>query len=63
MNRYPSFFTAYRFAELNESAVEINGRWVAARPLGFCSFYRRIKGAWLVFTGRADVLLWPGQES
>lgn len=38
-----------------------DGRWVPARPLGFASFTQRIKAAWLVFTGKADALTWPGQ--
>jgi hypothetical protein len=34
--------------------------WVPARPLG--GLQSRFKLAWMVFTGRADVLHWPGQE-
>jgi hypothetical protein len=42
--------------------VGINGMWVPARPLGFQGFFlwTRIKRAWLVFTGKADVLVWTG---
>lgn len=35
--------------------------WVPARPLGYPSFSRRLKAAWLVFTGKADALEWRGQ--
>jgi len=38
-----------------------DGRWVPARALGFMSFGQRVKAAWLVFTGKADALTWPGQ--
>lgn len=38
-----------------------DGRWVPARPLGFCSLGNRIRCAWIVFTGRADAVEWPGQ--
>lgn len=38
-----------------------DGRWVPARPLGFYSLGSRLKAAWLVFTGEADAVLWPGQ--
>jgi hypothetical protein len=38
------------------------GKWVPARPLGFPSFGYRIKAAWLVFTGRADALIWPAPK-
>jgi hypothetical protein len=39
----------------------VDGKYVPARPLGFYSVRNRIKAAWLVFTGKGDVLLWPGQ--
>jgi len=35
--------------------------WIPARPLGYPTFTNRVKCAWLVFTGRADVLIWPKQ--
>jgi hypothetical protein len=38
-----------------------DGRWVPARALGYASIGQRIKAAWLVFTGKADALTWPGQ--
>ncbi|MDF2435375.1 MAG: hypothetical protein JWP44_5006 [Mucilaginibacter sp.] len=40
----------------------INGKWVPARPIGFWSWSYRIKAAWLVFTGRADAVTWPGGQ-
>lgn len=33
--------------------------YVPARPEGFASIRHRIEAAWLVFTGRADALVWP----
>jgi hypothetical protein len=35
-------------------------RWVPVRPLGWQGLFlkRRLKAAWAVFTGRADVLTW-----
>jgi hypothetical protein len=38
-----------------------DGRWVPARPLPWESLGGRFKAAWLVFTGRADAVTWPGQ--
>lgn len=32
--------------------------WFPARPLGYPSLRRRWRAAWLVFTGRADAVLW-----
>jgi hypothetical protein len=34
--------------------------WKLARPIGIGGFRRRIKAAWMVFTGKADVLRWKG---
>lgn len=38
---------------------EINGKWYPARPLGMDTIGHRLKCAWLVFTGKYDVLVWP----
>jgi hypothetical protein len=38
-----------------------DGRYVPARALGFQSWRYRWKAAWLVWSGRADALLWEGQ--
>jgi len=35
------------------------GRWIPARPLGYFSIKHRIKCAWIAFTGRGDIILWP----
>jgi hypothetical protein len=34
--------------------------WVPARPIG--PSWHQWRALWLVWTGRADVLHWPGQE-
>ena len=38
-----------------------DGRWVAARPVGYPSILRRFRLAWGVFTGRYDALKWTEQ--
>lgn len=42
-----------------------DGRWVEARAEGWhgICLRKRLKAAWLVFTGRADVLQWIGQPA
>ena len=54
----------YRLLRLQEYDVdiEINGRWVPARPLSSCLFWDRITYAWLVFTGKYDVFYWPENQ-
>lgn len=36
----------------------INNRWVPARPK-YPFFFRRLKNAWMVATGKADAFIWP----
>lgn len=38
-----------------------DGRWAPSRPLPPGGFFMRIYCAWIVLTGRADALVWPGQ--
>ncbi len=38
------------------------GKWVPARALGNASIPYRLRAAWLVFTGKADALRWPGGQ-
>lgn len=38
-----------------------DGTYAASRPLPFYTIGMRWRAAWLVFTGRADALLWKNQ--
>ncbi len=35
--------------------------YVPARPLGWTDIPHRLRAVWMVWTGRADVVTWPGQ--
>lgn len=62
MEKAPELYTLERLLnDLNnhKTSANINGRWVPARPMGLYSLKNRIKLAWMVFTGQADVFLWP----
>lgn len=41
----------------------INGKWVTARSEGFSSWRYRLKATWLVFTGKADAVIWPNEQN
>ena len=41
--------------------VQIHGQWMASRPF-IAPFSTRMRAAWLVLTGRADAVTWPGGQ-
>ena len=41
--------------EIARSQAEIDGRWVASRPLP-ASFWERLRDAWAVLLGRAEAV-------
>jgi hypothetical protein len=47
---------------VNQIQTCIKGKWVPARPLGLSSLVYRFRCTWLVFTGQADVLIWPEDQ-
>lgn len=57
----PNYITSLALHNLIDCQTEINGKWQPARPIGYSSFLMRIKLTWMVFTGKADALIWPNQ--
>ena len=49
----------FRTVKENKTVKKFGDEWVPARPLGLFSLRHRAKCAWLAFTGKADILLWP----
>lgn len=43
-------------------STEIKGRWVPARPINLRSWPDRIRETWLVFWGKADVVIWEENQ-
>lgn len=52
-----------RDANQVQAGIKVDGKtvYVPARSLGWPSFRNRIRAAWLVFTGRADAVIYLGQ--
>lgn len=47
---------------VNQTAARLpDGRVVPARAQGLWSLRYRFRAAWLVWTGKADAVVWPGQ--
>jgi len=66
LNRAP---TLYTLTDIVEAAVDpevlsehSSGQWVPARRLGMYGLRNRLKLALMVFTGKADVVIWPGEQ-
>lgn len=68
MSRHPSIHNAYHMIEYPDLYKQVqmssDGKhYVPARREGYASWRQRWRCAWMVFTGRADALVWPGQET
>lgn len=63
MSKFPNILTVASVLESSQHVARglPDGRWVPCRSEGFASWRNRIRAAWLVFTGRADALLWEQQ--
>lgn len=60
--KFVNVFYADQLADrLNNVTAKVDGRWVAARPIGYIGFFHRVRCAWEVFRGRADILKWYKQ--
>jgi hypothetical protein len=57
----PNHITSLAMHNLIDCVTEIDGKWQPCRPTSFSTFFERVKFAWWVFVGKADVLTWPGQ--
>lgn len=55
-----TLLTAEHVHEWN-TRTERNGKWILTRPEGHTCLSLRVKAAWMVFTGKADALIWGGQ--
>lgn len=64
LNTAPNLFTLRQVVDLAQGADTklIDNRWEPCRPFGFYSICHRVKCAWMVFTGRADAVTWPGDQ-
>ena len=43
----------------SSTQMRVGDKFLPARSLGYPSLWSRFRCAWMVFTGRGDVLLWP----
>ena len=55
----PNLISMYAIHNLLDCQVCIKDKWVPCRPIGLSGIVNRFKLAWMVFTGKADALIWP----
>jgi hypothetical protein len=62
--RTPCVFSADDIKTWSVQSKGANGLWTQARPLSYSgiNLLRRITAGWMVFTGKADVLVWLGDK-
>jgi hypothetical protein len=66
--KYPNLINAEQFIEDTMDGfngynyVNVGERWYHARPLGYQSLWSRLYCTWLVFTGKADAIVWSGDQ-
>lgn len=63
MRQPPTIWSLQSLVEWTTQALtQIDGKWVPKRPMGGVGLSDRIKAAWLVFTGKADAVIWPEDQ-
>ncbi len=49
---------------ITQNTTHIDGKWIPARPINYQhrSLTEKLKGAYLVFMGKADAFIWPKNQ-
>jgi hypothetical protein len=65
-NHAPSLYTLEAIVHIAEDPEALSehssGQWVPARYMGKYGVRNRLKLAIMVFTGKADAVVWPGGQ-
>lgn len=61
--RTPVIYSADQIKSWDTQTESDNGLWTQARPMSWpgINVRKRITAAWMVFTGKADVLIWHSE--
>jgi hypothetical protein len=64
MMRTPNVYSADEIKNWDVQSCGKNGLWTLARPMSWpgINLQKRISSAWMVFTGKADVLVWLSEN-
>lgn len=42
--------------------MKVNDEWFSVRPIDTNNIQTRLRATWLVFTGKADAVVWPADQ-
>lgn len=64
MKRTPNVYSADDIKNWDVQSAGKNGLWTQARPMSWpgMNIQKRLSAAWMVFTGKADVLVWLSEN-
>lgn len=62
--RTPNVYSADEIKNWEVQSAGKNGLWTQARPMSWpgINLQKRLSAAWMVFTGKADVLVWLSEN-
>lgn len=64
--KVPNVYKLENLIKPTDTFTTHEGKWVPARPMGWggglYGLKLRFKLAWLVFSGKADAVVWPGNQ-
>lgn len=60
MKKTPHIWKLQHLIDVTQSvSMLVKEEWVPVRPITISDIRTRMKAAWLVFTGKADAVVWP----
>ncbi len=64
MMKTPNVYSADQIKCWHVQSAGKNGLWTQARPMSWpgINLQKRLSAAWMVFTGKADVLVWLSEN-
>lgn len=65
MKNAPNLWSLKSLMKACDDSIQVglpDGSYVPARPFGFYGLSNRLSLAWMVFTGKADAFVWPGDQ-
>lgn len=63
MKKAPHIWELPKLLDITQTVtMRVNDEWVPVRPISTNNIQTRLKATWLVFTGKADAVVWPAKQ-